>query len=731
MANDQDDPQRHYNVSMGTRPGLLSSQHPIPRIVDRFFEFSLLGMLSAGYFALAGSGYLDWPTATLTLLALCLRGLMAAGVIDFEIPNRLALAVMLLAVGFFPLDAWLVSRALLPATMHLVCLLASLKILTAKTNRDFTYLKMVAMVELLAAAILSVSLGFFVFLALFLMFAIAAFSSGEVRRSAQARRAVVRGGLRAFPRRLVSISVFLFGGILFMTAGMFFVLPRTARAALERLVPQHGHSTGFSHGVKLGQIGELKKNSTPVMHVRAHPVGDGGSGFLEVRWRGAVLSKFDGRRWEPRPGPPLKLLPERGVITVNQGRPGRPSHAISYTVKMNQRAADTLFIAGIPQTIRIDVPVVLLTPGQSFLLAASSIGPELTYAVYSVIEDEGAEAPGASLPRVERNELLQLPAIDPRIEPLARDMAAGAATDTEKAVAIESRLRHDYGYTLEMLPFAVADPLATFLFDRKKGHCEYFASAMVVMLRTQGIPARLVTGFQSGVYNPITGLQVVRESDAHSWVDAWIAGRGWTTFDPTPSDPGSATGGVMARLSLFFDAAEQFWQDWVMGYDLDRQIGLASRMDESARRLRFGWANGWINDAFDSTRDLMIRAGRQGRGYAPVVAALAAFAIAALLCGPLLLRWWRSRVRIRRLARGQGQASDATVLYERMLSALERRGIQKPPWLTPAEFARVLPKSEVSQVVDHLTISYNELRFGGRGNVAPRMMHLLEQLEKM
>ena len=86
-------------------------------------------------------------------------------------------------------------------------------------------------------------------------------------------------------------------------------------------------------------------------------------------------------------------------------------------------------------------------------------------------------------------------------------MAAGAQSDDQQARQIESRLRHDYGYTLESASRgSVADPLANFLFVRKKGHCEYFASAMAVMLRTLGIPSRVVTGFQSGVYNPITRL---------------------------------------------------------------------------------------------------------------------------------------------------------------------------------------------------------------------------------
>jgi transglutaminase-like putative cysteine protease len=710
---------------MGARPGFPSANPPIPRIVDRFFEFALLGMLASGYFALAGSGYLDWPTATLALVAMSFRGLMAAGVIELRIPNRVTLAIMLLATGFFPLDAWLISRSYFPAVAHLVCVLASLKILTARTNRDFAYLKLVAIVELLAAAILSVSLGFFAFLAMFVLFAIAAFSSGEVRRSAQGRRSVVRGGLRAFPRRLVTISVFLFSGILFMTAALFFVLPRTARAALERFMPQHDHVSGFANGVTLGQIGTLKKSSAPVMHISSQS----GDGFLEVRWRGAVQSHFDGRRWTSPQERTQSLSTDHGVLTVNQGRRARPSHAIKYAVKLTDPGADTLFIAGTPQTIRIDVPFVQLTSSESFVIPIQPPTGGLTYAVYSYLEDESSDVyPGPeSLSRPQRDALLRLPPIDARIPHLARQMAAGARTDGEKAIAIENHLRRDYGYTLDLLPADVTDPLANFLFDRKKGHCEYFASAMVVLLRTQGIPSRIVTGFQSGVYNPITKLQVVRASDAHAWVEAWIAGRGWTTFDPTPFDPGSTGAGVLSRLSLFFDAAEQFWQDWVVSYDPDRQIALASRMDESARRFRFVGITSWLSDTFDSLK----KAGRVGVSYAPAAAAGATLLLGAIFCAPLLVKWWRARVRAQRLARGQGQASDATILYQRMLAMLARRGIQKPPWLTPSEFARVLPASDVSAVVGDLTSSYNALRFGGRGDVAPRMMMLLDQLEKM
>ena len=146
--------------------------------------------------------------------------------------------------------------------------------------------------------------------------------------------------------------------------------------------------------------------------------------------------------------------------------------------------------------------------------------------------------------------------IDRRIQRLAREMAAGYTSELARARAIERRLRSDYGYTLELPSREVADPLAYFLFTRKKGHCEYFASSMTVMLRSLGIPARLATGFQSGIYNPLTDFWVVRASDAHTWVEAWIPGYGWTTFDPTPPDPNPQALSLVTKLGLYLDAAE-------------------------------------------------------------------------------------------------------------------------------------------------------------------------------
>ena len=248
------------NRSMAAVPSPRSPALPtgVPMQIERVFQSALLGMLASGYFALLGTGFLDWPTAIITLAALCARGLMVAGILKIDIPSRAVAALTIAYAGFFPLDYLYVSRSILSAMVHLILFLAVVKVVTARTPRDFGYLKIIAGLELLAAAILSFQLSFFLFLALFLLSTIATFSSGEIRSSAIEYQGVVRGGMFRFPRRLGIFTVGTFLGILMVTAGAFFVLPRTARAAFQRFVPRRYHLPGFANDVTLGEIGEIK-----------------------------------------------------------------------------------------------------------------------------------------------------------------------------------------------------------------------------------------------------------------------------------------------------------------------------------------------------------------------------------------------------------------------------------------------------------------------------------------
>src|SRR5277367_2447583 len=247
---------------------------------------------------------------------------------------------MLAGVCFYPLDGWFLSGSV-AAALHLAVVLTALKLLTAKTDRDYLYLKMIALVELGGAAMLAVNPGFFVFLALFLLFAVAALASGEVRRSVGRHETLARTGQRAFGRRLGITSFVLCGGILTMTAGLFFVLPRAARGALSRFMPDRPRLPGFTDKVALGDIGRIQQSSRTVMHVRS----DNGESLARVRWRGASLSRFDGQTWD-NPRIANEQLPViRGLLILGRAPKRRPGRDISYQVQMDEIASDTLFFA--------------------------------------------------------------------------------------------------------------------------------------------------------------------------------------------------------------------------------------------------------------------------------------------------------------------------------------------------------------------------------------------------
>ena len=688
--------------------------------VERFFQFAVLGLVASGYFAVAGSGYIDTPTIVLTAAGLALRALMIAGVLRFQIPERTVNGITLLYIGFFALDYFLLSRAFLDATVHLVFFLAVVKVLTARTNRDYAYVSTIAFLELLAAAILSANLNFFLFLALYLLSAIAAFSSAEIRRAVERPQKVARQGLRRFHPRLAALACAMTVGILGLTAGLFFMLPRTASAALDRLVSRRIFLPGFSNQVTLGQIGEVKSSSEAVMHVRVSEP----RAAANAKWRGAALAEFDGRQWRNPPGTGQMLRIEDGRIVLSH-QIERPGVQFFYRIDLNAVDTDTLFFAGTPEVLEVRHSMLVRTPEDNFRLGHVPT-QALRYQVYAFAEDpaeaalrQDAEAPAPA----ERRRYLQLPALDPRIAGLARGWSAGERSDAGRARAIETRLRRDYGYTLELPPAATRDPLAHFLFERRKGHCEYFASAMAVMLRSMDIPARLVTGFQSGVWNPLTELYVIRASDAHSWVEAWLPGRGWTTFDPTPPDP-NQTFSLWAKFALYVDAADTFWKEWVLGYDPGQQSILADSLQQSGRSFSLRW--------FDRLREVPARwraaaAGatrRYGRTGVMFVLAVGA----ALWLAPRVAERIRIRLRVARARQGQASTADATLLYLRLLDLLRRRGYQKPSWYTPQEFAATLP-AELRALVFDFTQAYNAVRFGADPHAAPRLTMLLDRLE--
>jgi transglutaminase-like putative cysteine protease len=402
----------------------------------------------------------------------------------------------------------------------------------------------------------------------------------------------------------------------------------------------------------------------------------------------------------------------------------RAGARLVYRVDLNAIDSDALFVAGIPEFLNVTAPAIIRAPGDAYRLTfIPSQG--VRYEVWSFIGEPATD--GFEQAAVLRGPYLQLPPIDPRVAELARKVTLGQNSDEGRARALEYYLRRNYGYTLDLLSRDVPDPLADFLFERKKGHCEYFASAMTVMLRSLGIPARLVNGFQGGTLNPVSELYVIRASDAHSWVEGYIRGRGWTTFDPTPPDSSPRAASLWSRLGFYLDAAETFWQEWVLSYDLSRQVELAGRMERSSTRFGLRWLDIFTDASSVQWRDT---AKSVLAGYGAWFVGLLALTLAIVIAGPRAWRLLQIHRRVRRVRRGQASVADATLLYERMEQVLRKRGYQRPPWLTPQEFSRLLPSEPMTEVVAKFTSAYNDLRFGGKLDAAPQLSILLDQLER-
>jgi hypothetical protein len=294
---------------------------------------------------------------------------------------------------------------------------------------------------------------------------------------------------------------------------------------------------------------------------------------------------------------------------------------------------------------------------------------------------------------------------------------------------MESYFHTNFTYTLNIAGKPGADPLAHFLFNTKAGFCEYFATAMAVMLRTQGIPSREVNGFLPGEYNDVGGDYIVRASDAHSWVEAYFPGSGWVTFDPTPPSSEQPPG-LLSRLALYIDWFQLTWNEWVINYDFSHQISLARNVGQTSADWKEKWRKKFQNMQDHSMERLTDwqRSHNKLRFLFPLF---------LLLILPLLrMDFLRSLFRWLRLAwlanLPEGQRNNpqmASRLYSELLRLLAKRGFSRRETQTPREFAASLAQQEgLSPAVQEFTDLYAQSRFGGATCDAFRLRALLEQV---
>ena len=727
---------------------------------EQFFRAAAFFLILTSTLTLVSTGKLDLATTLAAPIAILYKGFRWWRGHGPELKHAAATRLVLAYVFLFPVDALFVSRnlasgtsnsalyAALLAAVHFLLFVTIIRLYSATTDRDAIFLAMLSFAAILASAVFTVDTNFFFLFIVYLLFGVATFLSLEIRRGAlgavfppeHPESSRERKFYRAMSLAALSVAL----GALFFGSMLFFFFPRFSAGYFARIGFQPSLMTGFTDNVELGRIGEIKQDNSVVMRVQTGaPVN-----YPMLRWRGIALSTFDGRRWySSEKHRDLHDATQDGWIQLGSQLDLKvPVVArLRFVVLLQPLASDALFAPAQLMQLRgnfsNDAGTYYGSARRSMLGMDSAGAVYNPSRNYSQVRYEGvsllpesrplkARTAGTDYPEhIQRLYLQPPPKLDPRIPLLAQKITATAGNPFDKSVLLESYLRRNFGYTLNLAGKPGADPLAQFLFVTKAGHCEYFASAMAVMLRTLGIPSREVNGFLPGEYNDLAGDYIVRASDAHSWVEAYFPGSGWITFDPTPAANGSEAG-LFSRLNLYLDWMQLTWNEWVINYDFAHQLTMARNVRQNS------------TDYSESFRQWFRRA--QERGMAGLTAwqlhhsyLSLVFPVAlVLLLVVLRFDWIRSALRWLSLAMQMRQPTAlrnnpqlASRLYSEMLRVLEKRGHTRAETQTPQEFAAALAgQPSLSSAVGEFTSLYAQARFGGAVCDAFRLRALLEQI---
>jgi transglutaminase-like putative cysteine protease len=731
---------------------------PLP--AEQFFRAAVFFLVLTSTLTLVSTGKLDLATTLAAPLAILYKGFRWWRGHTSELKQSTATRLVLAYLFLFPIDALFVSRnlasgtsnsalyAALLAAVHFLLFVTIIRLYSAATDRDAIFLAMLSFAAILASAVFTVDTNFFFLFIIYLLFGVASFLSLEIRRGALGavfpQQHPESSGERKFYRAMSLAALSVAVGALFFGSMLFFFFPRFSAGYFARVGFQPSLMTGFTDSVELGRIGEIKQDNSVVMRVRTGaPVN-----YPMLRWRGIALSTFDGRRWYSRDKQrPLRDARQDGWIQLSTQQDVKVPVVtqLRFVVLLQPLASDALFAPAQLMELRGNFSNEAGTyygAARRSMLGIDSAGDVFNPARnYSQLRYEGisllpesrplkARMAGMEYPEDIRELYLEPPPnLDPRIPQLAQKITAAADSPFDKSVVLESYLRRNFGYTLNLAGKPGADPLAQFLFVTKAGHCEYFASAMAVMLRTLGIPSREVNGFLPGEYNDLAGDYIVRASDAHSWVEAYFPGSGWITFDPTPAANGSEAG-LFSRLNLYLDWMQLTWNEWVINYDFAHQLVMARNVRQNSTDYSESFRQ-WFRRMQERGMTGLTEWQRRHSFLSLVLPVVLVFLLVVLRFDWIrsALRWLSLALQMRQPTALRNNPQLASRLYADMLRVLEKRGYTRAETQTPGEFAATLSvQPGLSSAVGEFTSLYAQARFGGTVCDAFRLRALLEQI---
>ncbi len=612
-----------------------------------------------------------------------------------------------LNVGMFAIVAQTIAVALRgePSTValaHFAALTQGLQLLDARPRSTEYLLVALALFQVILASNLTDSVFFPPLLVAFLLAAVWTLLVHTLRSEA------VEAGdpaavTRAITPGLLRTTLLASGLSVLLALALFVALPRLRSNVVSGsgIGPAFA-AAGFSSHVVLGDLGRIRGD--PAIAMRVETLEGIAPGPFERYWRGLAFDRFDGMAWSITPP---RRLPVAGSPEGGVGFGPRPK-----VVNLVQRIvrepveAGVLFAVGDPRQLQGTVRRVE-RDASGGLYAVGQADERIRYTIATFLHhwrDEDLARDVASPPARTGSRYLDLPRLGARVAELAREITAAGRTDAERVRAIERHLIAHGRYTDDPPPLGAdrGSPVEAFLTEGLAGHCEYFASGMVVLVRSLGFPARLVNGFAGGRENGIGDFVEVRRSDAHSWVEVHYARAGWVAYDPTPPDlraVPAASLSLRERAAELASALELWWYQRVVGFDRSDQIA-------ALRRAWLAWQASSTPD--DPAAPRPARAWATTRlsisGWRGPALGLAALAAAGLLASRL---------------RGRAQGEGVPRAYLAALRLLARRGLVREPGTTARAFARRVVRERPgpgATAFATLTESYLAERFGRRAS---------------
>ena len=676
-------------------------------------------LAALGLLALVTSGELNHWLTIVILVGLAVAVVIPESFQDRPTMRRIGVVLPLVLLGVQGVRLFM-NANLLEAAVEFAAGLQVIRLATRRGAAHDQQVIVLALLHLIAATVLGSGLAYGLCFLGFLVIAPGALVLSHLRREVEGnyrQGARDRTGLpvdvprilrsrRVIGRSFLIFTCLLSVPIFLFTLILFVAFPRVGLSLLLLSHPKAERMVGFTEHVDLGGVGRLRSDPTIVMRVEVPSLPKEPPPRVALYLRGAAFDSYKGKAWSRSSG---------GVLRAEQR--GRQVHLLRYPDPVRDRSMHIDLEPIEPPVVFLPPEAVALTVSLQGLSIIDNIpqvsgGPEgsltykspddrgLRYEVSLAAPDEPTSAP---LTALDRSRYLTVPMdLPPRIGELAHSWVGSATDPRLEARLIESRLRRDYRYDVDSPSGAAKNPLYDFLFVSKRGHCEFYSTAMALMLRTLGVPTRNVTGFIGGTYNRFARSYAVRQGDAHSWVEVYLDDTGWTRFDPTPpanAAPQSDITGFLAFVRDFVEATTQRWNRHVIGYDLKQQVSLLKS----------------VHKGFSTLRD---RPGTLGRMLSSPRATL--LAIVGLIATVYAAVWLSRRRKAsspaaRAATERETMAREVVELYRQLEAALAVRGVPRPTGTPPRAHAVALAGMghPVGNEALALTERYIAARFGG------------------